>query len=149
MTSVRGPSPSAPVFTNRKIQATPDAVILRVNLAVNRNAVAVCDRRDKKRSRGRIGSIVALAMAVVQPRRHRPRARFQYGIAWSYGNDGGLVLSSRVDMLHSRDNNQYDRPMTEIRIIPSGSRWFCERSRQKTVCHSTGETNYSSGFQQV
>jgi hypothetical protein len=42
----------------------PDVVILRVNLAVNGNAVAVCDQRDKKRSRGKIDGIVALAMAV-------------------------------------------------------------------------------------
>jgi hypothetical protein len=77
------------------LEQQPDVVILRVKLAVNHNAVAVCDRRDKKRSRGD-------------------------RIARSHGNDGELVLSSRVDMLHGRDNNQYDRSMTEIRIIPSG-----------------------------
>jgi len=46
------------------VERQPDVVVLRVKLAVNRNAVAVCDRRDKKRSRSRIDGIVALAMAV-------------------------------------------------------------------------------------
>ena len=46
------------------VERQPDVVILQANLAVNHNVMAVCDRRDKKPSRGRIDGIVALAMAV-------------------------------------------------------------------------------------
>jgi hypothetical protein len=61
---------------NDAVERQPDVMILRVKLAVNRNAVAVCDRRDKNGSRGRIDGIVALAMAVGAAEAPQAGARF-------------------------------------------------------------------------